>query len=92
MTDEDLKQIKGFLDDSGKVSKFPSKIGKKLVVMRYIAENIDVNKTYTEKEINELLNSLTTFNDPCTLRRDLYNAHFLDREKDGSCYRRGSAE
>jgi len=45
-------------------------------------------RDYTEKEINEVVNTRTCFKDPATLRRELYNKYLLDREADGSRYRK----
>ncbi|WP_396897226.1 DUF2087 domain-containing protein [Neglectibacter sp. CSJ-5] len=34
------------------------------------------------------MNTWTCFKDPATLRRELYNKYLLDREADGSRYRK----
>ena len=58
----------------------------KLYALIYLAEKIEKDRAYTEKEINEILNCWHTFNDPATLRRELYTHKFLDRNKDGTGY------
>ena len=82
-----MTEIKSFLDDQGRVTSFPSKRKKKLHVLIYLSQKFEQGKVYTEKEVNELLCLWHTFNDPATLRRELYNHEFLDRDARGSEYR-----
>lgn len=79
--------LKSFLDNEGKLTAYPSKRKMKLYALIYIAGKIEKGRTYTEKEINSVLNSLHTFNDPATLRRELYTHRFLDRDSYGREYR-----
>lgn len=82
-----MKEIlKNFLDESGRLIAYPSKRKMKLYALLYIAEKIPKGETYTEKEINEILNKWHTFNDPATIRRELYTHRFLNRNVDGSGY------
>ncbi len=83
-----MKEIlKNFLDSEGRLTAYPSKRKMKLCALIYIAEKIEKDRTFTEKEINAVLNSLHTFNDPATLRRELYTHRFLDRDSYGKEYR-----
>ncbi len=79
--------LKSFLDNEGRLTAYPSKRKMKLYALIYIAGKIEKGRTYTEKEINSVLNSLHTFNDPATLRRELYTHRFLDRDSYGREYR-----
>ncbi|MBQ8410726.1 MAG: DUF2087 domain-containing protein [Ruminiclostridium sp.] len=79
--------LKSFLDNEGRLTAYPSKRKMKLYALIYIAGKIEKGRTYTEKEINSVLNSLHTFNDPATLRRELYTHRFLDRDSYGKEYR-----
>lgn len=79
--------LKSFLDNEGRLTAYPSKRKMKLYALIYIAGKIEKGRTYTEKEINLVLNSLHTFNDPATLRRELYTHRFLDRDSYGREYR-----
>ena len=76
----------GFLDDQGRLTGFPAKYKKKLLALQLLAEKLYPGRVYTESELNDLLDSWTTFHDPATLRRELYNNHFVDRKNDGSAY------
>lgn len=43
----------------------------------YLADKIDMDREYSEPEINSLINSLHTFGDQATLRRELINKRLL---------------
>ncbi len=81
-----MKDIKNFLDGEGKLKQYPVKRPMKFLALEYLAGKLERDKRYTEKEINALLGQWHTFGDPATLRRDLYDYRFLDREPDGSAY------
>lgn len=81
--------LRNFLDreGEGKLTAFPAKRKMKLYALYYLAEKITPYRDYTEREINELLNRWHSFRDPATLRRELYDYHFLNRSPDGKTYR-----
>lgn len=83
----DMKEIlKNFLDNEGKLISYPSKRKMKLYALIYLSDKFEKDKTYSEKEVNALLNNWHTFNDPATLRRELYNHRFLNRDSYGKEY------
>ena len=82
----DIKDIKGFLDEEGRVTLMPTKRRKQMLVLAYIAGQIPPDRSYTEREFNDLLNTLHTFSDPATLRRELYDHFLIDRSRNGDCY------
>lgn len=75
-----------FLDSKGRLMALPAKNRKKRLALWYLARKIQPQQTYTEAQINSLLDEWTTFHDPATLRRELYNKRLIDRTADGSCY------
>lgn len=79
--------LKSYLDESGRLVAFPAKRKKKLYALCMLAEKFERGRVYTEKEVNELLNRWHTFGDPATLRRELYNHRFLNRDSYGREYR-----
>ena len=79
--------LRNFLDTDGKLISFPAKRKMKLFALLYLAQKIPSDTDYTEKEINDILLDWHTFADPATLRRELYDYHFLDRRRDGKVYR-----
>lgn len=80
--------IAPFLDGQGRLTALPAKNKKKLVVLWYLAQKIEPERVYAESEINDILDEWTTFRDPATLRRELYNKHLLDRTADCKSYRK----
>lgn len=81
-----MEIIKNFINEDGIVKSWPSKRSKKLAVLEYLATKFEKDKTYTEKDINNILNEWHAFNDAPLLRRELYDLKYLDREKDCSKY------
>ena len=79
--------LRNFLDAEGKLTAFPAKRKMKIYCLFYLAQKFESNKDYTEQEINNVLLDWHTFADPATLRRELYDYHFLDRSWDGKVYR-----
>lgn len=78
--------LRNFLNDDGKLTAFPAKRKMKVYCLFYLAQKFEAEKDYTEKEINNVLLDWHTFADPATLRRELYDYHFLDRSRDGKVY------
>ena len=81
-----LTLLKNFLDGENRLKAFPSKRKLQLCAVSYLAEKFEPGKIYTEREVNDLLNQWHTFHDPETLRRELFQNHYLDRRRDGSAY------
>ena len=81
-----MPNINHFLDEAGRLTKYPAKRRRKLLALLYLAGKFEPGRTYTEKEVNELLNQWHTFGDPATLRRELYNHYLLGREPSGRSY------
>jgi len=80
--------LKGYFDDKGMLTHFPGKKKKKkvMLLLEYLAEKFERGKTYTEKEVNQILNQFHSFNDPAILRRLLFVRRFIHRTKDGRTY------
>ena len=83
---EYLTLLKNFLDEENRLKAFPSKRKLQLCAVSYLAEKFEPGRIYTEGEVNDLLNQWHTFRDPETLRRELFQNHYLDRKRDGSAY------
>lgn len=86
MMDTELSMIAPFLDGQRRLTALPAKNKKKLVALWYLAQKIEPERVYAESEINDILDEWTTFHDPATLRRELYNKHLLDRTADCKSY------
>jgi len=82
----DILEIKSFLDKNGRLISLPAKHKKKLIALWYLAEKIEAGRQYSEIQINDLLNEWTLFRDPATLRRELFNKRLLNRTPDCNSY------
>ena len=81
-----LVALRHFLAEDGRLKLFPAKLGMKKLACEYLATKLDSDKSYTETEVNDLLGGWTVFHDPATLRREMFDARLLERERDGSRY------
>ncbi len=81
-----MQELKGFLDETGRLLRLPAKRKKRLYALWYLAEKMEPNRRYAEKEMNAFLNEWHVFSDPATLRRELYDNYLVDRLADGSAY------
>jgi len=80
--------LNGYKNDEGKFRTFPGKRQKQKValMLEYLSEKFEQNKTYTEKEVNDILNQHHVFNDPASLRRLMFGQGILNRTIDGRQY------
>jgi len=67
------------------LKSFPPKEKKKLVLLKRIAGQFEVGKTYSEKEVNTVLRAI--YSDFATVRRYLIEYGFMERTPDCSEYR-----
>jgi DNA-binding CsgD family transcriptional regulator len=68
----------------GPLTTFPPKEKKKVAILRHIVKYFDPARTYSEKEINAVLQRF--YGDYVSLRRYLIDYGFMDRTQDGSSY------
>ena len=85
LTDKELKEIKPFLDEDGRVTAFPAKKRKYLTVVLYVYERIPMGE-YDTKGINEAIDKWHTFRDAATFRRDMCDLGLMSRDKFGYKY------
>ncbi len=73
---------------SGRLDQYPAGAADRALVLHYLIDRAmpDPAELVDERTITERLEVLT--DDPVTVRRYLVDAGFLDREADGSSYRR----
>lgn len=79
-------ELKNYLDSKLRLKQYPSKKRYKILALIYLATKFEKDITYTEKQINEILNNYHSFNDCCLLRRELYNKKFINRLDNCSKY------
>lgn len=78
--------ISRFLDEKGRIKIWPSKMDMKESILCYLAEKFEFNKTYTEKEVNNIIQEWHSFNDYFILRRSLIDCGLLSRTRNGASY------
>lgn len=79
-------KIENYLDKNLKVKAWPGKLKNKLMLLEYISSKFEVGVLYSEKEVTEILTSISTVGDSCFLRRELFDNGFLNRTNNGSMY------
>ena len=73
----ELRVMQSFVKD-GRITAFPAVLKKQLVLLKWIARQIEPDREYSEKEISAFLKQ---FNDDyATIRRELVDWHFMTRE------------
>ncbi len=82
------KYIEKTADGVLKLKRFPKKQKEKLVVLDRIVRQVELDREYSEREINELLKNVD--DDYVTLRRYLIDYGLLRRTPGGKKYRRTS--
>jgi hypothetical protein len=76
--DEEAKVLRTFVKDD-RIVQIPTGKKRLLVVLRWLVEKFEVDRRYTEKEVNAII--LNHHEDYATLRRELVDWHFMAREK-----------
>ncbi len=78
------RKVLGDFLERGRLKTIPSQLKKKQVVIRWLADNFEPGKQYTEKQVNAILKKY--HDDYATLRRELVDMKYLAR-KDGVYWR-----
>ena len=81
-----MNNINNFIDSTGKIKIWPSKHDYKFQVLKYLSDKFEYNRFYSEKEVNNIIESYHTFSDYFLLRRELIVGKFLSRTRDGAKY------
>ena len=74
------------INNLDQVVRWPKKPKDKEVVINFLSTKFDLNKKYTEKEVNNIIQNHHVFNDIPLLRRELISKKLLNRRQDGSFY------
>lgn len=76
--------IKAYMDEHGAIKTFPAKEKKKIIVLSEVVKNFSKGKSYSEKEINRILQRI--YEDYATIRRALIEYGFIERSDACSDY------
>lgn len=79
-------KLDNFLNSERMVHTWPAKRSNQLLVLDHMAASFPRGRMFTEREVNERLNTLHTWGDPCHMRRELVDAGRLKRTEDGASY------
>jgi hypothetical protein len=80
--------IERFLDQNRLVQVWPKKHADKQLVCEYLVTKFDTDRTYLEREVNDILKQWHTFSDWPLLRRELIERRLMTRDRDGTKYQR----
>jgi hypothetical protein len=83
---QEAGDLRRFMDRRGRITMFPTRSRDQLMVLEFLAEQFELGRTYTEKEVNSIIARHLSYDDFVTIRRELYDHRFLGRERDGSRY------
>lgn len=88
--EEMLEKYKGklanYYDEEGKLVQYPSKRPLRILALLKVAEDFEKERTYTEKEVNEVIRKNITFSDHELIRREMYQYKIMNRLPNGSQY------
>ena len=74
------------IDQSGSITRWPKKRFDKQLIIKFLSEQFEIDRKYSEKEVNDIINDHHGFNDIPLLRRELVSRKFLSRKDDCSLY------
>lgn len=80
------KKLDNYYDSEGRLIQYPSKRPMRIIVLIKITEQMDANRKYTEKEINEIIRLNIAFSDIELIRREMFQYKLIGRLRDGSEY------
>jgi len=86
------RNVRRFLDADDRIKVWPSKLKDRKLVLGWLAARFEPGHHYAEREVNEILKRLHTFEDWALLRRALIDYRFLERLGDGSRYWRRESD
>jgi len=88
MEAEEKDRLKHYLDDEGRVKRWPSRKNRQdqPLILQYLASQFTAGKGYNESEGNIILKQNHTFEDWALLRRELFEQGYINRSTNGAEY------
>ena len=74
------------INEFDEIIRWPKKPSDKKIVINWLSDKFDGKIKYSEKEVNEILDTYHLFNDIPLLRREMVSRKYLFRKDDGSKY------
>ncbi|MCU0476636.1 MAG: DUF2087 domain-containing protein [Anaerolineae bacterium] len=85
-----MLSLSKFMDAEGRITRWPTRKGERLfgqqLVVEYLITKFEAGRTYTEREVNDILRQWHTFEDWAILRREMFERDLLGRTPDGRRY------
>lgn len=78
-------------DEAGRMTSWSTKRKVRKLCLWPLWVQVPRGQTFTEREISDLFDTMTSFRDPAQIRRSLVEDGLLDRTRDGSQYSRCEA-
>jgi predicted transcriptional regulator len=75
----DRKVLRDYMVD-GRLKSIPRQWKKRQVILRYLVEQFEPDRRYTEREVNEII--VQTHDDFATLRRELIDVQLMARDRE----------
>ena len=82
--------VENYSTTDGRLKTIPSQRKKLEAILRYVVQAFEMDVHYSEKQVNEILSRF--HDDVATLRRELIEYGFMDREDGGGAYWRVESE
>ena len=79
-------KLEAYYDEEGRLTQYPGKRPMRELALLKIAGCFEPDRTYTEKEVNEIIRDNISFSDIELIRRELFQAKLIGRMRDGSQY------
>lgn len=86
------KKLAGYYDSQGRLLQYPTKQPMRIMALTKIADCFALDRKYTEKEVNAIVQQNIAFSDVELIRRELFQMKLIGRLRDGSAYWREPAE
>ncbi|MAT45772.1 MAG: ArsR family transcriptional regulator [Anaerolineaceae bacterium] len=80
----DSKVVRNYTNPNGTIKAIPTQQKKMLAILKYVVRDFKPDRTYSEKEVNEILERY--HEDYAYLRRELIEFKFMAREAGGKSY------
>ena len=83
-----VERVARLFDAAGRLTRWPGKDSQRQLCLWALWAGFPAGQVFTERQVNEMLNERHLVGDHALLRRDLYDRGLVDRNADGSAYRR----
>ena len=83
-----LQRLARYFDANGRLTRWPGKYSHQEPCLWVLWSKVPPRKTFSEREINQMLLANHLFEDPALLRREMRDRGMVTRTLDGRVYRR----